>query len=462
MSRTPFDEGSTNFGAASTVPRSVDGASEVADGNKSARGTSQGRREGNQTSSNERKAEQGIVAPVKPNQRPKKCTRCVELEIECSFNYSVKKRGPPTFANSDVVDPRLLLDSTPSGSLHQSLGDPSPRDFGGSPQQPLPLAQTVPQTLNSNTKSLAADILNSAPSPLQPTSRHWSSLSRHRFTLEQFLDRETVQRLLYLYIDYLWHLTPCFHIPSFLEDFSRGRDAYDKDFLAVVMALSTFTLIGIPKGWLPFDKSELYDKAWDCIQETQAILFTLQNYPPTLSTMVAHCLICFVFANLDRTGPAMMHLGMVHKSSHYLRLFDPHTYLALNPIDAEVAKRLYWLIHGGDKTTAALAFIMSLDYSAITLGHLDDLLHRNQVEMLDCVPELQLRASANADSTMSDLSRLLGFYDHKTARHNAFMVAQANIYCTQALIRRNLARLQILHLPLPELFDQDIGHQAHA
>lgn len=36
---------------------------------------------------------------------------------------------------------------------------------------------------------------------------------------------------------------------------------------------------------------------------------------------------------------------------------------------------------------------------------------------------------------MSDLSRLLGFYDHKTARHNAFMVAQANIYCTQALIR---------------------------
>jgi hypothetical protein len=39
---------------------------------------------------------------------------------------------------------------------------------------------------------------------------------------------------------------------------------------------------------------------------------------------VAHYLICFVFANLDRIGPSMMHLGMVHKSSHYLRLFDPH------------------------------------------------------------------------------------------------------------------------------------------
>lgn len=34
---------------------------------------------------------------------------------------------------------------------------------------------------------------------------------------------------------------------------------------------------------------------------------------------------------------------------------------------------------------------------AVTLGHLNDLLHRNQVEMLDCIPELQLRASANAD-----------------------------------------------------------------
>lgn len=34
---------------------------------------------------------------------------------------------------------------------------------------------------------------------------------------------------------------------------------------------------------------------------------------------------------------------------------------------------------------------------AATLGHLDDLLHRNQIEMANCIPELQLRASANAD-----------------------------------------------------------------
>lgn len=82
----------------------------------------------------------------------------------------------------------------------------------------------------------------------------------------------------------LWHLTPCFHIPSFLADFSRQRDTYDTDFLAVVMALSTFTLVGIPKAWLPFEKAEIYGKVWDCIEGTQAILFTLQNYPPTLST----------------------------------------------------------------------------------------------------------------------------------------------------------------------------------
>lgn len=44
------------------------------------------------------------------------------------------------------------------------------------------------------------------------------------------------------------------------------------------------TLVGIPKGWLPFEKAEIYGKAWDCIEGTQAILFTLQNHPPTLST----------------------------------------------------------------------------------------------------------------------------------------------------------------------------------
>lgn len=37
---------------------------------------------------------------------------------------------------------------------------------------------------------------------------------------------------------------------------------------------------------------------------------------------------------------------------------------------------------------------------------------------------------------MSDIARLSGFYDQQTARHNAFLVAQANIYCTQALIRQ--------------------------
>lgn len=80
MSRTPLDDGTTDSGAASTVPRSVDGASEVADGSRSARGTSQGKREVNQASTDERKTGQGSVIPVKPNQsEPRLCFRDLEL-----------------------------------------------------------------------------------------------------------------------------------------------------------------------------------------------------------------------------------------------------------------------------------------------------------------------------------------------------------------------------------------------
>lgn len=75
----------------------------------------------------------------------------------------------------------------------------------------------------------------------------------------------------------LWHLTPCFHIPSFLADFSAQRDLHDTDFLAVVMALSTFTLVAIPKAWLPLDKSDIYQRVWDSLEGLQAILFALQN-----------------------------------------------------------------------------------------------------------------------------------------------------------------------------------------
>lgn len=41
--------------------------------------------------------------------------------------------------------------------------------------------------------------------------------------------------------------------------------------------------------------------------------------------------------------------------------------------------------------------IASPEDVTISLGHLATLLHRNQVEMVDCIPELRLRASANAD-----------------------------------------------------------------
>jgi hypothetical protein len=41
--------------------------------------------------------------------------------------------------------------------------------------------------------------------------------------------------------------------------------------------------------------------------------------------------------------------------------------------------------------------IASPEDATISLGHLATLLHRNQVEMVDCIPELRLRASANAD-----------------------------------------------------------------
>ncbi|GHJ86157.1 hypothetical protein NliqN6_2559 [Naganishia liquefaciens] len=466
--------------------------------------------------------------------KTRRCTRCIELEIECSFNYAVKKRGPPKGSVRRAKKPRGEDhdDNEPSGSSRGRLPDISfhashlsPGIVQESPYQSSALYHASTRSGNS----ISASLSNGAPSPGThlASARNWTTWSKQKFTLEQFLDRETVQTLLYLYIDYLWHLTPCFHIPSFLADFARQRDTYDTDFLAVVMALSTFTLLCIPKAWLPFEKAEVYGKVWDCIEGTQAILYTLQNYPPTLSTIVAHYLIAYAFHNLDMPGPSMSHSGHTIRAYTYLRLYDPNTYLALNPIDAEVAKRIHWLMHGSDKTQAALSdcpvLVRSVEYgavdlarvlddryitnaaylppetsqpplivgfhhitrlfcvleevlalyragrhnviapedTAVTLGHLDDLLHRNQMEMVNCIPELQLRASANADNSMSDIARLLGFYDQQTARHNAFMVAQANIYCTQALISSLIKLSGLRVMPHPRYGTETLESICH-
>ncbi|KAJ9107558.1 hypothetical protein QFC21_001017 [Naganishia friedmannii] len=318
---------------------------------------------------------QGIL---KPNQSTgaseKKCTRCIELEIQCNFTYSVKKRGPPKGSVRSGASTQYQL----QGESHL-----------GSPNNTATLARSY-HLLNGGPSSIDTSITNSLTSPYPGSVGAGLPLSRQKYTLTQFFDREVVQRLIYLYIDYLWHLTPCFHIPSFLADFSAQRDLHDTDFLAVVMALSTFTLVALPKAWLPLEKSGIYQKVWDSLEGLQAILFTLQNYPPTLSTKArilselgklieletiwTSCSgnrLSFTHHNLDRIGVSSAYLGVALKGSHYLRLFDPLTYLDLNPIDAEVAKRLYWLIHGGDKTAAAL---VSLPFAISTRNSLSLLL----------------------------------------------------------------------------------------
>lgn len=112
----------------------------------------------------------------------------------------------PMNCHSDILEPQVLPDAAPSGPLQHPLGYPDPQDLEGSPYQPLPLAHSVAHVPNGISKPLTANVLSIASSPLQPTSMNWSSLSRHKFALEQFLDRETVRRLLYLYIDYV---SPC-------------------------------------------------------------------------------------------------------------------------------------------------------------------------------------------------------------------------------------------------------------
>lgn len=91
-SRTPFDDHRTDSGAASTVPPSVDSASEVAERDGAVRGISQGRREGDQTTMEVQKRESGTAAPVKPNQStPSLCAAVFELTKwswpSCSFVF---------------------------------------------------------------------------------------------------------------------------------------------------------------------------------------------------------------------------------------------------------------------------------------------------------------------------------------------------------------------------------------
>lgn len=380
-----------------------------------------------------------------------KCVRCTEMELTCSFQYQVKKRGPPkgsvrrarfmkidqereydhshdrsTGANTSDHDNatagpssspqfRSPISNTPlDGDLgyrpFHDLSVPSPGhaasvldveahsyaiDTGfGESQSPFGVGSVYDPAMTASVGDSAVSRPYSLPSlgqeytaqgstpseferPQVPPPRpFWlvkkqsnmltdmaspsssSSIKgkgKERLDLEEMLPRHSALLVNELFFDYLWHLLPCLHIPTYRADFSSGRDRFDPEFLALVLSIQATVFIAVPRKWLPPGLTNgLRQLTERCVGKSRALLD--ESGEITVNATICHYLNVQVLFNLGNYPVTTNQThGAVFMYINHLRLFDPASYLNLDPVETEVRRRLYWLAFGADKSMATLS-----------------------------------------------------------------------------------------------------------
>lgn len=171
--------------------------------------------------------------------------------------------------------------------------------------------------------------------------------------LEDVVPRDTVLLILALFFDYVYPLTPCLHKPSFMADVHARREEHDPLFFALVMSTVASTLIQVPRSYIPMERHAVRKLAQACHEASRYI--TVATYDPPSSTHVViryfDCVYHFCEGH-DATQHAA--LGEACHIAITLRMHEESSYESLDPIEAEVRRRAFWLLFGADKSESIL------------------------------------------------------------------------------------------------------------
>nr|GAT50591.1 predicted protein [Mycena chlorophos] len=352
-----------------------------------------------------------------PDDQKQSCKHCITLGIPCTYDYQPKKRGPPNLylrrlqeaaaaaaavtspttdtpttehvaSTSPVASPvqkNLSVNSAaskspPPGFLEPTLkpavtnmpvppsryqiaADTYHPQFNSPPAnfiRPAEMANMKLEEFHSPTESFSTYPLHNwsykqhqvlpphPPSVVPPLSYYY----RPR-RLDEIAPRDTISLIIALFFDFVYPLTPCVHKPSFMADLHARREERDPLFFALVMSTVASTLVQVPRSYVPMERPVVRKLAQTCHEASRHI--TIASYdPPTSMHVVIRYFDCIYHFCEGHDATQHAAFGEAAHIAVTLRLHEEAAYAGLDPIEAEVRRRVFWLLFGADKSMSIL------------------------------------------------------------------------------------------------------------
>ncbi|ATY59761.1 C6 transcription [Cordyceps militaris] len=285
------------------------------------------------------------------------CAQCLAARAACTFDLPTARRGPkakkkatadgntPSF--SDI--PPLRFDQhSPTGRL----------SFGTSTTSQQPWSASSATALDANL--LPRSITSPPDSPEVPVLARWTRLV-DQVTARGLHFEAVVNQCIDLFFEYLYPLTPLVHEPSLRDNLAYFVPS-DRAPHLETCAEAAFTLI-------------------TAVCAEAAFLLPADIFPSgdAVASVFLHasrgCLADYMEADLESPSASSItiryfHSNCVHAAgkpkfswhifgeatrlAQVMRLHDETSYEGLYPVEAEMRRRVFWIVYMGDKSAAIL------------------------------------------------------------------------------------------------------------
>ncbi|ODO10748.1 hypothetical protein I350_01345 [Cryptococcus amylolentus CBS 6273] len=172
--------------------------------------------------------------------------------------------------------------------------------------------------------------------------------------LDEIVPGPTIEKIVNLFFDHIYPLTPCIHRPTFIIDLAERRDRSDPVFFALALNVLAATLVQIPRVLMGLDKDKVEQLAKLCLRVSRAKMAGLWEEPTSVELNFSAYLESIVHLFLGNDTAHVTTIAQANQLALALRMNDESSYKDLNPVEGEMRRRMFWLLFQTDKSTACL------------------------------------------------------------------------------------------------------------
>ncbi|KAH8659859.1 hypothetical protein BX600DRAFT_438095 [Xylariales sp. PMI_506] len=239
---------------------------------------------------------------ARDHDRPSQCSRCMRLDLACTFNLPTKPRGP-----------KKRRTATEQGSAQFSQ-----------PSQPRVAVTNVARDL----------------SPTTP-----------RYPTDGLCSRDLLKRMMQDYLRHLYPLIPVVHRPSFQRDLLEDRDVENKVFLGLLISISALVTSVMPSRFAEYqmhDPPLRFATRSDMVTYCHNVIMGLRDttYFDQVNFQkfaIAYMLEISFFQLGEQNRSRMMEVEAM-QLGRLLNFHQISQYEGLNCIETQLRKKGFWLL----------------------------------------------------------------------------------------------------------------------